>query len=89
MIPDLKLDLLSVTFLQNLRDPQGNLYSQTEYNLQQSADGGVHLLRRHENRNTNPVNVQMLPPQQQPNQQQQPQTNSTQHISHHHHNPHH
>lgn len=78
--------------LQNLRDPQGNLYSQAEYNLQQSADGGVHLLRR-ENRNTNPLNVQMQQAQQQQQQptQQQPQsqTNSTHHISHHHHNPHH
>lgn len=74
-----------------MRDPQGNLYSQAEYNLQQSADGGVHLLRR-ENRNANPLNVQMQQAQQQqqqPTQQQQSQTNSTHHISHHHHNPHH
>lgn len=72
-----------------MRDPQGNLYSPNEYNLQQSADGGVHLLRR-ENRNTNQVNIQMQQgQQQQPNQQQQQPNNSTHHISHHHHNPHH
>lgn len=85
------MSVLFFFYLQNLRDPQGNLYSPSEYNLQQSADGGVHLLRRENvNRNTNQMNVQMQQGQpQQPNQQQQQQNNSTHHISHHHHNPHH
>lgn len=78
-------------YTQNLRDPQGNLYSQSEYNLQQSADGRVLLLRR-DGHNSNHVNLQMQHnvQQQQPNQQQQQQqpTNSTHHISHHH-NPRH
>ncbi|XP_031620894.1 segmentation protein cap'n'collar isoform X2 [Contarinia nasturtii] len=89
-----KFSDLYTHIFQHLRDPQGNLYSQSEYNLQQSADGRVLLLPR-DNHNSNQVNLQMQHnvQQQQSNQQQQQQqqqqpTNSTHHISHHH-NPRH
>lgn len=52
----LDLSVLSVRFfnesfvflllLQYLRDPDGNLYSSSQYSLQQSADGSVYLLPR-------------------------------------------
>lgn len=38
--------MLSLIVLQNLRDEHGNLYPQNLYNLQQSADGRIHLLPR-------------------------------------------
>lgn len=38
---------LPLLFLsQYLRDPDGNLYSASQYSLQQSADGSVYLLPR-------------------------------------------
>lgn len=84
-------------YLQNLRDEHGNLYSQDEYNLQQSADGRVHLLPRDRSANNNPMidprNVtqhhQHMQQQQHPQHPHQHPPNHPHSHHHHHHNGHH
>lgn len=76
---------------QNLRDEHGNAYSQEEYNLQQSADGRVHLLPRDRSSNNNIMDPRNGTQHNQHLQQQRPHQPSSNHphSHHHHHNGHH